>query len=141
MGLLLTEGETRANYSRCAATMVGEIIFRFTFSSQIGSNVFLTVAHCLQNWAGVVQAPSQLKIILGVQNRRKLTSKAKLYLVDIMQIYATTNVCHFTVPREFHITEVVLHENFNFTRQVNDIAVLKTSKFLVAPNISTSINN
>ena len=57
-----------------------------------------------------------------------------------MQIYAT-NVCHFTVPREFHITEVVLHENFNFTRQVNDIAVLKTSKFLVAPNISTSINN
>ena len=29
MGLLLTEGETRANYSRCAATMVSEIIFLF----------------------------------------------------------------------------------------------------------------
>merc|ERR1719458_169074 len=91
MGLLLTEGETRANYSRCATTM-------------IGSNVFLTAAHCLQNWAGVVQAPSQLKIILGVQNRRKLTSTA----------------------RELHVTDLILHKDFNFTRQVNDIALLKT---------------
>ena len=26
MGVLLTEGETKANYSRCAATLVGEFI-------------------------------------------------------------------------------------------------------------------
>ena len=32
MGLLLTEGETKANYSRCAATLVGEPIHRY-FSS------------------------------------------------------------------------------------------------------------
>ena len=36
------------------------------------------------------------------------------------------------VPREFHVTEVVLHKDFNFTRQVNDIALLKTSKILLA---------
>ena len=79
MGLLLTEGETQAKYSRCAATLVDKGIDSFTdlsLFSQIGSNIFLTAAHCLQNWAEVVQAPSQLKIILGVQDRRKLTSGA-----------------------------------------------------------------
>ena len=81
LGLLLTEGETRANYSRCAATMVRHknsfLFVKIFSSSQIGSNVFLTAAHCLENWAGEVQAPWKLKIILGVQNRRKLTSTAR----------------------------------------------------------------
>ena len=79
MGLLLTEGETQAKYSRCAATLVDKGIDSFTdfLFSQIGSNIFLTAGHCLQNWAEVVQAPSQLKIILGVQDRSKLTSRAR----------------------------------------------------------------
>ena len=82
MGLLLTEGETQAKYSRCAATLVKHCNNYFTifFSfSQIGSNIFLTAAHCLQNWADVVLPASQLKIILGVQNRRTLTSRARFY--------------------------------------------------------------
>ena len=80
MGLLLMEGETQAEYSRCAATLVDKCIIFFLLIflfSQIGSNIFLTAAHCLQNWAGLIQAPSQLKIILGVQNRTKLTSRAR----------------------------------------------------------------
>ena len=32
------------------------------------------------------------------------------------------------ISRELHITDVVLHKNFNFTTQVNDIALLKTSE-------------
>ena len=35
------------------------------------------------------------------------------------------------IPRELHITNVVLHENFNFTGQDNDIAIVKTSKCVV----------
>ena len=60
-------------------TIVRQIISSLflNFSPQIGSNIFLTAAHCLENWAGEVQAPSQLKIIIGVQNRRKLTSRAR----------------------------------------------------------------
>ena len=81
MGLLLTEGETKANYSKCAAILVVEYILllflNFVFFPQIGSNMFLTAAHCLQNWADAVQTPSQLKVVLGVQNRSKLTPRAK----------------------------------------------------------------
>ena len=32
------------------------------------------------------------------------------------------------ISRELHITDVVLHKNFNFTTQLNDIALLKTSE-------------
>ena len=32
------------------------------------------------------------------------------------------------ISRELHITDVVLHKNFNFTAQLNDIALLKTSE-------------
>ena len=32
------------------------------------------------------------------------------------------------ISRELHISDVVLHKNFNFTTQVNDIALLKTSE-------------
>ena len=34
-------------------------------------------------------------------------------------------------PRELHIAKIVLHENFNFTGQDNDIAIVKTSKCVV----------
>ena len=32
---------------------------------------------------------------------------------------------------ELHITEVVLHKDFNFTQQINDIALLKTSMYMI----------
>ena len=32
------------------------------------------------------------------------------------------------ISRELHITDVVLHKNFNFTTQLNDIALLRTSE-------------
>ena len=35
---------------------------------------------------------------------------------------------HLT-PRELHVAEVVLHKDFNYTQQVNDIALLKTSEY------------
>ena len=34
-------------------------------------------------------------------------------------------------PRELNIAQVVIHENFNFTGQDNDIAIVKTSKCVV----------
>ena len=39
---------------------------------QIGSNMFLTAAHCLENWAGEVQEPSELTVFLGVHNKGNL---------------------------------------------------------------------
>ena len=52
-------------------------IFFNLVPSQIGSNIFLTAAHCLLNWAGEVFLPSELKIFLGVQNKRQLNSRAR----------------------------------------------------------------
>ena len=65
-------------------------------SPQIGSNIFLTAAHCLENWAGEVQTPSQLKIILGVQNRRQLTSTARFYNLfgTLLQIRGRIQLSH-----------------------------------------------
>ena len=34
--------------------------------------MFLTAAHCLENWAGEVQEPSQLSVYFGVHNKRDL---------------------------------------------------------------------
>ena len=39
---------------------------------QIGGNMFLTAAHCLENWAGEVQEPSELTLFLGVHNKNNL---------------------------------------------------------------------
>ena len=109
------------------------LFFPLNFS-QIGSNVFLTAAHCLENWAGEVQTPSQLKIILAVQNRSKLTSRARCWFIcdPLTKQRKSTYKCILTT-RELHVTEVVLHKDFNFTRHVNDIALLKTSKNLIQP--------
>ena len=90
------------------------------FFPQIGSNIFLTAAHCLQNYDGVVQETSQLKIILGVQNRRSWDS---------------TSRARFLNSRMLHVTEVVIHQYFDFTREVNDLAVLKISKYLFSCNM------
>ena len=40
--------------------------------SQIGGNFFLTAAHCLENWAGEVQEPSELTLYLGVTDKNNL---------------------------------------------------------------------
>ena len=45
---------------------------QFSFSLQIGGDMFLTAAHCLENWAGEVQEPSELTVYLGVHNRKDL---------------------------------------------------------------------
>ena len=41
--------------------------------SQIGSNFFITAAHCLQDIEGVSPEPSEVKIFLGLQNREEMT--------------------------------------------------------------------
>ena len=66
---------------RCAATLV----CTFTFSNksinadvfflQIGSNFFITAAHCLQDYAGFPLEPSDVKIILGVQKTNEEYSR------------------------------------------------------------------
>ena len=43
-----------------------------SFLLKIGGDIFLTAAHCLENWAGEVQEPSELSVYLGVHNRRDL---------------------------------------------------------------------
>ena len=43
-----------------------------SFLLKIGGDMFLTAAHCLENWAGEVQEPSELTVYLGVHNRRDL---------------------------------------------------------------------
>ena len=45
---------------------------QFSFSLQIGGDMFLTAAHCLENWAGEIQEPSELSVYLGVHNRKDL---------------------------------------------------------------------
>ena len=34
--------------------------------------MFLTAAHCLENWAGEVQEPHELTIFLGVHDKNNL---------------------------------------------------------------------
>ena len=41
--------------------------------SQIGSNFFITAAHCLQDIEGVSPEPSEVQIFLGLQNRDEMT--------------------------------------------------------------------
>ena len=31
--------------------------------------MFMTAAHCLENWAGEISEPSELRVILGVHNK------------------------------------------------------------------------
>ena len=155
LGLLLTGGESDATYSRCATTMVVaffcsvfnkmetvagihvvmtqqtndfavfDISFLNPVPSQIGSNIFLTAAHCLINDSDEVFSPSELKILIGVRNKRKLTSTARSLNSCFMYNYQLrlVSIRH----SELHITKVVLHERFNFTQQIHDIALLKTS--------------
>ena len=52
-------------------------------------------------------------------------------LINLEPSYVKHN-CILTT-RELHIIEVAIHKDFNFTRQVNDIALLKTSKNLIQP--------
>ena len=63
---------------RCAATLV--CIFTYSYKSinadvflQIGSNFFITAAHCLQDIEGVSPEPSEVQIFLGLQNRDEMT--------------------------------------------------------------------
>ena len=53
--------------------------------------MFLTAAHCLENWAGEVQEPSELSVYLGVHNRRDL-KKAKYGYLVFSQAYVCTSV-------------------------------------------------
>ena len=43
------------------------------FFLQIGGNMFLTAAHCLENYYGEVQEPSELTLFLGVHDKNNLT--------------------------------------------------------------------
>ena len=47
---------------------------------------------------------------------------------------------HLT-PRKLHISEVVLHKDFNYTQQVNDIALLKTSEYFCHIALQRLLNN
>ena len=104
---------------------VVDIPFLNPVPSQIGSNIFLTAAHCLINDSDEVFSPSELKIFIGVRNKRKLTSTARS--LNSCFIYNNQFKLVSIHHRELHITEVVLHEKFNFTQQIHDIAILKTS--------------
>ena len=49
------------------------------FFFKIGSNIFVTAAHCLHDWHGFPLSGSEMKIILGALNRRELPAIARLY--------------------------------------------------------------
>ena len=44
----------------------------FILFLQIGGNMFLTAAHCLENYYGEVQEPSELTLFLGVHDKNNL---------------------------------------------------------------------
>ena len=48
--------------------------------------MFLTAAHCLENWAGEVQEPSELTVYLGVHNMRDLENAKYGSLVCLLSI-------------------------------------------------------
>ena len=85
---------------------------------QIGSNLFLTAAHCVQDWDKTLQR-SSLTLLLGVQRKSQLTSRTR---------------CNFFFPvssslsRKFHITDVKIHEDYDYILQQNDIALIKSSR-------------
>ena len=49
-------------------------------------------------------------------------------------------LCFRNILRELHVASVAIHEDFDYTTQVNDIAILKTGikQFYLLPTWSTA---
>ena len=72
-----------------------------SFLLKIGGDIFLTAAHCLENWAGEVQEPSELTVYLGVHNRRDLRNAKYGSFV-----FSQANVCTSVIILFFNLQKV-----------------------------------
>ena len=139
LGLLLIDGETEPRYSRCAATLVWfsqnfVLISRCPRSCTRRMHV-LCISRSLSpptDQQQLVPNGRPLRPRLG-QNSPEVVSYSSTWgaeekPVDLQNKVESCLTVSSSLSRKFHITDVKIHEDYDYILQQNDIALIKSSK-------------
>ena len=145
LGLLLIDGETEPRYSRCAATLVWfsqnfVLISRCPRSCRRRMHVFencvvLCICRSLSpptDWQQLVPNGRPLRPTLGQDSSEVVTYSptwgAEEKPVDLQNKVQSCLTVSSSLSRKFHITDVKIHEDYDYILQQNDIALIKSSR-------------
>ena len=119
----------------CKKSLQTDFICHISLFSQIGNRYALTAAHCLyynndeDNNNKELLPASSFSIMLGLHNRKKTREPNRWLCRPKFRTFLFVYYYALSIRKQIRVIKVLVHENF--TRAVNDIALLKLGEIKI----------